>query len=188
MKKIFIVVFVLSLLCAGVAFAAETGKIGYVNLQRVILECEAGKKARLDLETIEKSKKTVIDEKVKVIKKLEEELTKQASVLSADAKKAKEEELEKTQRDAQRILADSRAELQKKENELTEAILKDIIEVLRDIGQEKGYSIILRSEVALYVDKAVDITDAVISKVNDIKPGSKTDAKEKSKDKPKGKK
>ncbi len=83
MKKVFLLILVTALLTAATAIAEDTLKIGFIDLQRALLESEAGKKAKIDLESLEKSKKAVIDEKVKSINKVEEELGKQSSVLSA---------------------------------------------------------------------------------------------------------
>ncbi len=183
MKRIFLLVLVAVFLSAATVKAADTFKTGFIDLQRALIESDAGKKAKLDLEALEKSKKTAIDEKVKAISKIEEELNKQASVLSADAKKAKENELEKLQRDVQRAVADARAELQKKEGELTEAILKDMSGIVDAFAQEEGYSLIVRSEVVLYADKGMDLTDILIKKFNESKGTSKENTKEKSKGK-----
>lgn len=188
MKKVFLLILVTALLTAATAIAEDTLKIGFIDLQRALLESEAGKKAKMDLESLEKSKKAVIDEKVKSINKVEEELGKQLSVLSAEARKVKEEELEKLQRDFQRLVADARTELQKKETELAEAILKDMSEVVEEFGREEGYTIIFRSEVILHANKELDLTDLLIKKFNESAEKSKGEQKEKPKEKPKGKK
>ena len=60
--------------------------------------------------------------KGKQSKRLKADIEKQASVLSADARKNKEEELEKSVREYQRLVQDSQAEIKKKEAELTETI------------------------------------------------------------------
>lgn len=187
MKKLFWLILVTALLTATTALASDALKIGFIDLQRALLESDAGKKAKTDLEVIEKSKKSVIDEKVKEINKLEEELSKQASVLSAEARKAKEEDLERLQRDFQRLVADARTELQKKETELTEAILKDMSEVVDAFGKEEGYAFILRSEVILQAKKDLDITELIIKKFNESRGKAKEEAKEKSKEKSKKK-
>ena len=188
MKKIFLVVLVAAMLAATTAMATETMKIGYIDLQRALVESDAGKKAKVDLDSIEKSKKAAIDEKVKSINKIEDELGKQSSVLSPEARKVREEELERLQRDFQRLVADARAELQKKEQELTDAILKDMSEIVDVYGKEEGYTIIIRSEVILHAKKELDITDVIIKKFNEVKEKSKDEPKEKPKEKSKGKK
>ena len=76
---------------ANSAYAAETMKIGYVDIRAALNESDTGKKAKIDLESLIKTKQTVIDEKGKAIEKLKADVEKQASVLSAEAKKAKED-------------------------------------------------------------------------------------------------
>ena len=66
--------------------------------------------------------------------------------------------MEKLQRDVQRLVAEARTELQKKENELTNAILKDVSDIVDAIGYEEGYAVILRSEVVLSAKKELDLT------------------------------
>lgn len=195
MKKVFLLVLVVVLISTATAFAADVTKIGFIDLQRALLESKAGKKARADLETLEKSKKTGIDEKVKAINKIEEELTKQASALSSDARKTKEEELDRLKRDLQRLVEDARVEIQKKEAELTEAILKDMSDVVEEFAKEEGYTVIFRSEVLLFAKKDVDITEVVVKKFNESRgktsethKGEKEETKDKSKEKSKNKK
>ena len=53
---------------------AEALKIGFVDLPRIFSESDAGKKARADIEAIEKSKKAVIEEKVNALKKMRKRL------------------------------------------------------------------------------------------------------------------
>ena len=132
-------------------------------------ECDAGKKAKTDLEALIKSKESVIEEKGKEIEKLKSELQKQASALSSEAKKSKEDELEKLFRDYQRTVQDSQEEVKKKEGELSEAILKGVHELVDDIGKKEGYKIIIEKSLALYVNTDLDITADVIKRYNKSK-------------------
>jgi len=150
-------------------FAGDSIKIGVVDIQRVRHESEAGKRAKSDLESLVKSKQSLIDEKAKAIEKAKGDLEKQASVLSAEARKAKEEELEKMIREYQRFGQDSEAEVNKKRMELVNAITKELVEILDKIGKEEGYTIILDRDTVVYIDKAIDITDKVITKYDESK-------------------
>lgn len=175
MKKFLIVaitgLFILSAGMFSKAFAAETLKVGIVDLFRALNESEAGKKATTELEALIKSKQAALEEKGKKIESMKADLEKQAAVLSAEAKKAKEEEIERLIRDYQRLMSDSQAEVKKREGELTEAILKELRQLINTIAQEQGYSLILeRAEgLILYADKSIDITDSLIKKYNDSK-------------------
>jgi len=188
MRKALLLTLCLVLIYVAPAAADEALKIGFVDLPRIFSESDAGKKARADIEAIEKSKKTVIAEKLNALKEIEEEVTKQSSVLSAEAKKAKDEEMEKLQRDIQRLVAEARTELQKKENELTNAILEDVSDIVDAIGYEEGYAIIFRSEAVLSAKKELDLTSAVITRLNESKGKPKEEPKVKPKEKPEDKK
>ena len=179
MKKILVVTFlVMFMLVSGMiskASAAETFKVGIVDLLKALNESEAGKRAKADLESLIKSKQTSIEERGKSIEKLKAEFEKQAAIISPAAKKAKEEELERLIRDYQRIVADSQAEVKKKEGELTGEILKDLREMINKIAQEEGYTLILEHAegLVLYANKSLDLTDKVIKKYNESKAGKK---------------
>lgn len=177
MKKVTWVVVVLLMLTATSAIAAEviTVKFGYVDLVRSLNESEAGKKAKTDLEFLIKTKQTTIDEKGKAIEKSKADLEKQSSVLSPDARKAKEEEMERMLRDYQRLVADSQNEVKKKEGELTNDILKDLRAIVQKIGEDEGYTLILESAEGqiLYAKKEADLTEVVIKKFNESRAKSK---------------
>ncbi len=175
MKRFLVVLSLgISLLTSGLtveARAAETLKIGTVDLFRALNESEPGKRAKGDLESLVKSKQTSIDEKGKVIEKLKADMEKQASILSAEARKTKEEELERLLRDYQRAVTDSQTELKKKEGELTGSIIKELRETINRIGHEDAYSLILETAegVVLFSDKSIDLTDRVIKRYNESK-------------------
>jgi outer membrane protein len=144
-------------------------KFGSIDVQKVLNESEAGRKAKTDLEGLIKSKQISIDEKGKSIEKMKADLEKQASVLSAEARKNKEEELEKSVREYQRLVQDSQAEIKKKEAELTETILKEIKDLVEKTGEENVYTIIFEKGMVLYSSKGIDITDTILKKYDEVK-------------------
>jgi outer membrane protein len=149
--------------------AADVVKFGSIDVQKVLNESEAGRKAKADLEVLIKSKQSTIDEKGKAIEKLKADIEKQASVLSADARKNKEEELEKSVSEYQRLVQDSQAEIKKKEAELTDTILKDVKDLVEKTGETEGYALILEKGMVLYSNKGIDITDTILKKYDESK-------------------
>ncbi|MBI5076499.1 MAG: OmpH family outer membrane protein [Nitrospirae bacterium] len=175
MRKVAWLIVVVLLLGSSTVFAADTLKIGFVDLVKALNESESGKKAKSDLEFLIKSKQGVIDEKGKAIEKGKNDLEKQASVLSQDARKTKEEELERLIREYQRLVSDSQSEVKKKESELTGDILKDIRAIIQKIGQDDAYTLILENAEGqiLYSTKEIDLTEVVIKKHNESKVKTK---------------
>ena len=172
MRKIVFLLLIIFVLPVS-SLAADSVKFGSIDLQKVLNESEAGKKAKSDLEVLIKSKESTIADKSKVIEKLKGEIEKQASVLSAEARKKKEDELEKLLREYNRLVQDSQAEVKKKEGELTDAIIKESREIIGKIGEEEGYTLIIEKGMILYSNKGIDITDSVLKKYDESKAKAK---------------
>ncbi|MBZ0156821.1 MAG: OmpH family outer membrane protein [Alphaproteobacteria bacterium] len=178
MKRYFAaVVVVLSLLLSGMLSAAlaET-KIGFVDLDKAANESEEGKKAVSGLKEFMSSKQAAVTEKGKAIEKMKADLEKQSSIISAEARRAKVEEIERAERDFQRMVSDINVELEKKRRELTESVYKEILSIVDAMGQEGKYDAILPVQSVLYGNKALDLTDAVIKRYNEAK-GAKASSK-----------
>lgn len=170
MKKIFLAVSII--LCASIAFSAEKPlKIGYIDLQRSLNESDQGKEAKASFnKRVEELQKT-LDEKQGELKKLQDELDKQKGILNQEAKGDKEKAYQQKIKDAQRFAKDSQEELQQKDAELTKKIITDLKDVIKKVGTDEAYTIILeKGEAAvLFAADGVDITDKVIKAYNKTK-------------------
>ncbi|MEJ2697043.1 MAG: OmpH family outer membrane protein [Candidatus Sulfobium sp.] len=168
MKKILLLVVIFGLVAGRCAYAENNVKLGVVDLMKALNESDAGKKAKAELESVIKSKQAVINEKGKAIEKLKAELDKQSSVLSPDAKKSKEDDLDRMMRDYQRMVSDSQSDVKKRESELTGGILKGLRAVIQQIGRKGGYTMIIEDAegIVLYSRKSLDLTDEVIKQYN----------------------
>jgi len=168
MKKFLIVVFAMVFALSFVSLAYADLKIGVVDLYRVLNESEEGKKSVNELQSMLESRQKTLEEKQKKIQSLKEELEKKRSVLSEDARKAKEEEIERLGRDFQRTAADYQVELQKKQNEITQSMLKEIRQLINEFAQKEGYNLIFEKaeQIILFTTPEVDITDKIISLFN----------------------
>jgi outer membrane protein len=165
---------VLLLTFSSQVFAADMGtKIAVVDLNRAVNESAQGKKAKSELEEAIKEKQETLDEKGKAIEKLKAELQKQGPAMSAEARKSKEDELERDTRDYQRAYSDSQNDVRKKESELTGRIINEVRKVIFAIGKEEKYDLILDNNPAIigYANKVADITDEVIKRFDASEKG-----------------
>lgn len=151
------------LLLAAPAFAADT-KIGYVDLQKALNTSEAGKAAKERISKKVKEYEGTIDTRQKEIKKLKEELEKQAMLLSEDARAAKERDYQQKVKEFQRFTKDIQEELQQKDNDFTKQILEELFKVIKEVGEKEGFTLILEQSESsiLYADEKVNLTDKVI--------------------------
>ncbi len=84
---------------------------------------------------------------------MKSDLEKQGDIISSEAKKSKIEEVERSERELQRMVSDASQELEKRRREMTESVYKKIIELLAKYGQEEKYTVILPMQSVLYGDK-----------------------------------
>lgn len=165
LKRIVLVVTVVILagftLESGTA-QAETQKIGVMNIQKVLLESDAGRKAKGIFEKRMKELQDTFKGDQDKLMALQQEIEKKSSAWSKDKKASKIRELQKGQRDMQAKSEDAKMELKQLQDKELEPILKMLQTVVDSYGQKNGYSVILDSKVAvLYVDPAIDVSEAV---------------------------
>lgn len=168
MKKILLFFLILGFIMTFYTPSYAELKVGVVDLYRVLNESEEGKKAVNELQSMLDSRQKTLEEKQKKIQTLKEEYDKKKAVLSEDARKSKEEEIERLGRELQRTAADYQVELQKKQNEITQSMLKEIRQIINEFAQKEGYSLILEKaeQLIIYTTKEVDITDKIIALFN----------------------
>jgi outer membrane protein len=150
-------------LLTGSAGAAEL-KIGSVDIQRAINECNAGKEAKKTImKEVEKFQQQIAG-KQKDLQQLKESLEKQAPMLNPDARAAKEKDYQTKIRDFQRWGEDNQNEINQKRMELERNIAIGLTKVIQKVGADEGFTFILENneQVVLYTSKAIDITDRVI--------------------------
>ena len=164
---------------AGKKFAAVTGiillgwfgsvwaadlKVAYVDIQRAINECNAGKEAKKAItKDVERIQKLGADRQ-KELQTMKESLEKQTLMLTPEARANKEREYQTKLRDFQRWADDTQNEMRQKQMEMERNISGGLVKVIQKLGADEGYTFILeRNEtVVLYVSKAIDVTDRVI--------------------------
>lgn len=152
--------------------AAEL-KIGYVDLQKIVSQSDQGKEAMKTLDSIEKAKNALINEKVDEIKKLEEELTVQGGILNPETKEKKQADHEKLMMDYQKMRRDRDEELKKNEGELIQKIVLDVKKLLAKISEEEGYAVILNEAGIAYIRPEADMTDRVLKMFNESSSDTK---------------
>jgi outer membrane protein len=139
-------------------------RIGYVDVQRVIVRSVAGVAAREQLEKDKATMQKDVDNRKVEVDKLREEMDKKGLVLSAEARREKEETLQRKVRDLRRLAEDLEKELQKKEQQATQRILQELTGVIEKVGKERGFLLIVerRSGGVIYGDPEADVTDEII--------------------------
>lgn len=142
---------------------AEDVKLGVMNVQRVLVECAAGKaaKARFDdkMQELQATLKSEEDELLAMQKDIE----KKSSAWSEDTKQEKMRDFQRKRREAQEKAEDARFELKAMQDKELDPILKTLEKVVKDYGEANGYSLLIDSRSGvLHAAQGIDITDQII--------------------------
>ncbi len=151
------------------AQAPPPARVGFVDLQRILAKSQAGVQAREQLEKDKASMQKQVDNQKGDLDKLRDELEKKGQLLSAEARRDKQEQLERKVRDVRRLVDDLEKELQKKEQGLLAKVLRDVEGVVAKIGKERGYLMIVerRQGGLIYGAPEADVTEEIIKAFDD---------------------
>jgi outer membrane protein len=140
------------------------GKIAVVDVQRVLARSTAGVAAREQLEREKAVMQKELDGKRQELEKLKDELDKKSQLMTADARKEKQEAFDRKRRDAARLVDDFQKELEKKEQGLLQKVLQDVSGVIDRVGKQRNcYMIVEKNRGGVvYLTAEADITDEVI--------------------------
>ncbi len=166
MKKAGFLIVSLVMLAAFASFAwsAEPLKFAYVDMQRALNSCESGKEAKKVIQQeFEKMQKSFAG-KQRELEKLKEDLEKRGSVLSETMRREKERDYQTKLRDLQRLQRDYEEDLRRKDQELTNRILRELEAIIKKMGEEGKYTMILERNqpTIIYIASILDLTDEVI--------------------------
>ncbi len=139
-------------------------KIGYVDIQKAVNECNAGKEAKKSIaKELEKFQRLYLD-KQKELQTMKDTIEKQAPMLTPEARATKEKELQAKGREFQRWVEDNQNELNQKRMEIERTISIGLQKIIQKVGTEEGYTLIVEKNetIVLFASKSIDLTDKVI--------------------------
>jgi Skp family chaperone for outer membrane proteins len=175
---------------AAAAPAVKSPKIAVIDMQKVSADSLLGKGYAAQLEALraeieaERTKKQNDLQKLDAqLKTLQDDVEKQQSVLSPEALDRKRQDLVKKTRDRQAFLEDGQGELQRMQERAQQQAqalngefqikIKPHIEA---VAKDKGIDLLLDSQVALTVNKDLDISQDVIVKADDAERAARAKA------------
>ena len=159
---------VVAVLVFGYSFshAQERIKIGYIDIQKVIADSQAGKRARDRFQAqVKKAEGDILKER-QDIERLKADLDKKGPLLKDEERRNIEIDLQKRSVNLQRSMSDHQQELQVKNNEMMSEILKELEKIVNEVGKAEKFTLILERSQILYSDQGIDITSKVIETYN----------------------
>jgi len=150
------------------AIAADGNiKIAIMNVQKVLVQSEAGMKAKTVFEQKNQELQTSLQADQKALQELQQEIEKKSSVWSKEKKDEQVLEFNRMRRDLNTKTEDARIEMKRLQDKELEPIVKVLEKVVDDYGANENYTMILDSKSGvIYYDQAIDISDALIKELN----------------------
>jgi len=159
-------VVVLLALSASFTQAQERLKIGFIDVQRVIAESNAGKRAKDRFQAqIKKVEADLLKER-QDLERLKGDIDKKGPLLKEEERRNLEADFQKRSVNLQRSMGDYQEELRQKEGAMMSELLKELEGVVADFGKAEKFTIILERSQILYSDQGTDVTQKVIESYN----------------------
>src|SRR6516162_3601557 len=159
----------------AVAVTAQADvRLAFVDVQRALNECRAGKAAKTQFRGRIERLQAQLEGEQGEVEQLKRELEQKGSLMQSDQRQNLEEDYEKKLRHFQDDYKNSRDELQEKDSQVTGAIVRDLATVVREIGAKNGYTMVMEKGTLLWAIPATDITDQVIRAYDamNVRPGA----------------
>jgi outer membrane protein len=147
------------------------GKIGFINMREIIQNSSEGKKAGEDLKEVMEKKQDSISSAEKELKEMKAELDNQGSGLTASERRDKADTYQKKLRDYQLLVRDSNEELRRRDMELSQKLIPEIIKIVRAIAEKEKYTLVIdiANMPVPYYTKEDDFSKKVIEEYNKSK-------------------
>lgn len=141
------------------------GRVGYVDFNRALNNVSDGRRARARLEAEFREKQQQLDRLQSELKGVRDAIERDRLLLSPEALREREEQYRQKYFELNQKLDAFKRDVAEKESEMTREILGRLRSIVRDIGREGDYAVILEKsqDVVLYVPEGGDLTERVIS-------------------------
>jgi outer membrane protein len=166
---------VLILLAAGLCLAAGAvhaqGKIGVVQIERIVRDSAPAVRAQKKLEAEFSKREAELAKVADQLKRMQDELEKDGVTMSETQRRNKERDFNDLSRDFQRKQREYREDVNQRRNEELSQVIDQANRIIRQIAESEKYDIIFQE--AAYANPRIDITDKVIKAMETSKPAAK---------------
>ena len=147
---------------------AKPLKVGFVNVQRLLIESPQANAANRALENEFAPRQRDIVAKQKAFKDRADKFQKDGAVMGADERRNAENELRRDERELQRQVEELREDLNNRKNEALGKLRVDVLRQIETFAKQGGYDLIVSD--ALYVSPALDVTSQVLQGLQGAAP------------------
>ena len=160
-----------TILCIGAGAAHAQGKIGVVQLERIVRDSAPAMRAQKKLEAEFARREAELRKTSEQLKRMQDELEKDGVTMSETQRRNKEREFGEQSRDFQRKQREYQEDVNVRRNEELAQVVEQANRIIRQIAESEKYDIIFQE--AAYANPRIDITDKVIKALETSKPAAK---------------
>ncbi len=157
------------------AQTAKALKIGFVNVQRLLIESPQANAANRALENEFAPRQRDLLAKQKAFKDRADKFQKDGAVMGADERRNAENDLRRDERDLARQVEELREDLNNRKNEELGKLRIDVLREIEGFAKQGGFDLILSD--GLYVAPALDVTAQVLQGLQSRNGAPKAPAK-----------
>jgi outer membrane protein len=152
-----------------VTATAPGGKIGVIEVQKIVQESAIGKESLARVQKVQQAKQEDLQKRQKELRDMEQKIQDQGKALSEDAMEKLQKDYQAKALDLKRFQDDAQRELEESQRKELGELEKRIMPVINEVAREQGYALVFNkfnSGLLFADDKTVDLTEAVITKFN----------------------
>jgi outer membrane protein len=151
----------------SLSVSAQSLRIGYVNLERILRDSTSAKAAQTKLEKEFATREKEIQNLAAQLKSASEKFEREAPTLAEAQRTTRQRQLIDQDREFQRKQREFQEDLNLRKNEELQGVLERANRVIRQIAETDKYDLIIQE--AVYINPKHDITDKVIGGLNGAK-------------------
>ncbi len=161
------------------ASEASTIKVGVLDWQQLFSKAPQAEEAGKRLEREFQGAKDRLINKQKEFQTKRDKLQRDKDVMSSHERAKKEKELAKMEQDLRRMDEELRSDYTTRHREETDDFVKTVREVVENFAADQKYDLVLPQEATVYVSDRVDITDTILTKLEEVKAKSPKESEKK---------
>jgi outer membrane protein len=165
LKVVQICVAIVLAIFAGSGFAQAEGKVGYVNIDRILRDAAPALRAQKKIEAEFSKRDQEMQKVADQLKRLQDQLEKNAVTMSETDRRNKEREFNDLNKDFQKKQRDFRDDLNTRRQEELSIVLERANRAVRQVAEQEKFDIIFQE--AVWSSPRIDITDKVIKALDD---------------------
>ena len=155
-------------LFAASSVARAEGRVGYVNLERILRDSAPAVRAQKKIEQEFAKRDQELGKMAEQLKRQQETLEKNAVTLPESERTKREREFADLNREFQRKQREAREDFNQRRNEELSGVIERANRAVKQIAEADKYDIIFQE--AVWASPRIDITDKVIKALDESKP------------------